>query len=155
MSPTKILFSFLFWKIVMIMSTTNDSSNRSEIIKVINAQMKYFEAIRNWCGYFIQSNEYQNANFWCFWQLLGLPSRSVIQIFFLPTGWKKKNCSCIKFDGSVGKPETRLFCFYTVATHGVHSKDSDQNGQMLRLISVFAGHTVILSCCGSNIKLRV
>ena len=45
MLPAKIPFSFLFWKIIMIMSTTDDSSTRSEIIKVMNAQMKNFEAI--------------------------------------------------------------------------------------------------------------
>ena len=40
------------------------------------------------------------------------------------------------------------------ATHWVHSKDSDQTGQMPRLIRVFAGHTVILlvfSWGGSNV----
>ena len=42
MSPTEILFSFPFWKIITIMSTTDDSNNHSEIIK---AQMKNFEAI--------------------------------------------------------------------------------------------------------------
>ena len=40
MSPTEIPFSFPFWKIIMIMSTADDSSNRSEIIKVMNVQMK-------------------------------------------------------------------------------------------------------------------
>ena len=40
----------------------------------------------------------------------------------------------------------------SLATHWVHSKDSDQNGRMPRLIWVFAGRTVtllVLSCCGS------
>ena len=32
----------------------------------------------------------------------------------------------------------------SLATHWVHSEDSDQTGQMPRLIWVFAGHTVIL-----------
>ena len=39
-----------------------------------------------------------------------------------------------------------------LATHWVHSKDSDQTGQMLRLIWVFAGHTcilLVLTCTGS------
>ena len=42
-----------------------------------------------------------------------------------------------------------------LATHWVHSEDSDQTGQMPRLIWVFAGHTVILlvlSRGGSNVK---
>ena len=33
---------------------------------------------------------------------------------------------------------------WSLATHWVHSKDSDQTGQMPRLTRVFAGHTVIL-----------
>ena len=39
-----------------------------------------------------------------------------------------------------------------LATHWAHSEDSDQTGQMPRLIGVFAGHTLILlvlSCHGS------
>ena len=40
MPLTKILFNFPFWYIITIMSTTDDSSNRSEIIKVMNMQMK-------------------------------------------------------------------------------------------------------------------
>ena len=53
--------------------------------------------------------------------------------------------------------ESSLFAWrnlWSLATHWVHSEDSDQTGQMPRLIWVFAGHTVILllffSCCGSN-----
>ena len=41
----------------------------------------------------------------------------------------------------------------SLATHWVHSEDSDQTGQMPRLIWVFAGRTLILlvlSWCGSN-----
>ena len=41
----------------------------------------------------------------------------------------------------------------SLATHWAHSKDSDQTGQMPRLIWVFAGHTLIflfLSSCGSS-----
>ena len=41
----------------------------------------------------------------------------------------------------------------SLATHWVHSEDSDQTGRMPRLIWVFAGRTVILlvlSCRGSN-----
>ena len=40
----------------------------------------------------------------------------------------------------------------SLATHWAHSKDSDQTGQMLRLIRVFPGRTLILlvlSWCGS------
>ena len=40
----------------------------------------------------------------------------------------------------------------SLATHWVHSEESDQTGRMPRLIWVFAGRTVILlvlSCCGS------
>ena len=40
----------------------------------------------------------------------------------------------------------------SLATHWVHSEDSDQTGQMSRLIRVFAGRTLILlvlSSCGS------
>ena len=40
MPLTKILFNFPFWYIITIMSTTDDSSNCSEIIKVMNMQMK-------------------------------------------------------------------------------------------------------------------
>ena len=45
-----------------------------------------------------------------------------------------------------------------LATHWVHSEDSDQSGRMPRLIWVFAGCTLILfvlSCRGSYIKIRV
>ena len=41
----------------------------------------------------------------------------------------------------------------SLATHLMHSEDSDQTGRMPRLIWVFAGHTVtllVLSCRGSN-----
>ena len=41
---------------------------------------------------------------------------------------------------------------HPITTHYVHSEDSNQTGQMPRLIWVFAGHTVtllVLSCCGS------
>ena len=41
----------------------------------------------------------------------------------------------------------------SLATHQVHSKDSDQTGRMPRLIRVFAGYTItllVLSCCGSH-----
>ena len=41
----------------------------------------------------------------------------------------------------------------SLAAHCARSEDSDQTGQMPRLIWVFAGRTVIslvLSCCGSN-----
>ena len=44
-----------------------------------------------------------------------------------------------------------------LATHWVHSKDSDQTGRMPRLIWVFAGCTLILlvlSCRGSYTKIR-
>ena len=43
----------------------------------------------------------------------------------------------------------------SLVTHWVHSKDSDQTGQMPRLIWIFAGHTLILlvlSCHGSFSK---
>ena len=42
--------------------------------------------------------------------------------------------------------------FGSIATHWVHSEDSDQTGRMPRLIWVFAGRTVtflVLSCRGS------
>ena len=52
MSPTEILFYFPFWKIIMIMSTTVDSSTHLEIIKVLNAQMKNFKAIGSCMVYF-------------------------------------------------------------------------------------------------------
>ena len=42
----------------------------------------------------------------------------------------------------------------SLATHWVHSKNSDQTGRMPRLIWVFAGHTVtllVLSCRGSYV----
>ena len=45
----------------------------------------------------------------------------------------------------------------SLATHWVHSEDSDQTGRMPRLIWVFAGHTLILlilSCRGSIFKFR-
>ena len=45
----------------------------------------------------------------------------------------------------------------SLATHWVHSKDSDQTGQMPRLIWFFAGRRVILfvlSCRGSNMLLN-
>ena len=35
----------------------------------------------------------------------------------------------------------------SLATHWSHSKNSDQTGQMPRLISFFAGHTIILLVC--------
>ena len=41
----------------------------------------------------------------------------------------------------------------TLATHWVHSEDSDQTGRMPRLIWVLAGLTgllLVLSCCGSK-----
>ena len=41
----------------------------------------------------------------------------------------------------------------SLATHWVHSEDSDQTGWMLRLIWLFAGRTpilLVLSCCGSR-----
>ena len=46
-----------------------------------------------------------------------------------------------------------LHCPHEERSHWAHSKDSDQTGQMPRLIWVFAGHTVILlvlSWGGSN-----
>ena len=43
---------------------------------------------------------------------------------------------------------------WSLATHWVHSKDSDQTGRMPRLIWVFACYTIILSCCGSNKYLK-
>ena len=52
MSPTEIPFYFPFWKIIMIMSTTVDSSTHLEIIKVLNAQMKNFKAIGSCMVYF-------------------------------------------------------------------------------------------------------
>ena len=42
----------------------------------------------------------------------------------------------------------------SLATHWAHSEDSDQTGQMPRLIWVFAGHTLtllVLSCRGSSV----
>ena len=42
----------------------------------------------------------------------------------------------------------------SLATHWVHSEDSDQTGRMPRLIWVFAGRTpilLVLSCHGSNV----
>ena len=48
MSPAKILLScFPFWKIITSMSITDDSSTRSEIIKVMNSRTKNFKAIGN------------------------------------------------------------------------------------------------------------
>ena len=49
MSPPKFPFSFPFWK---NMSTTDDSSTCSEIIKVMNAQTKNFVSIGNLCVFF-------------------------------------------------------------------------------------------------------
>ena len=59
MLPTEIPFSFPFWKIIMIMSTADDNSNHSEIIKAINAQRKNYEAIGKWCFFFqyVKMNE--------------------------------------------------------------------------------------------------
>ena len=45
MSPTKIPLNFPVWKIITTMSTTADSNNHSEIIKVMNLQIKNFEAV--------------------------------------------------------------------------------------------------------------
>ena len=45
----------------------------------------------------------------------------------------------------------------SLATHWVHSEDSNQTGRMPRLIWVFAGCTLILlvlSCCGSITRLH-
>ena len=45
----------------------------------------------------------------------------------------------------------------SLATHWAHTEDSNQTGQMPRLIWVFAGRTstlLVLSCRGSNSKLR-
>ena len=47
---------------------------------------------------------------------------------------------------------------WSLATHWVHREDSDQIGQMPRLIWVFAGCTLILlvlSCCGSFIHFQI
>ena len=49
MSPTEIPFSFPFWKIITIMSKTDDSTTRSEIIKVMNAQIKTFKSESDVC----------------------------------------------------------------------------------------------------------
>ena len=46
----------------------------------------------------------------------------------------------------------------TLSTHWAHSEDSDQTGQMPRLIWVFAGRTLILlvfSCRGSNSEFEL
>ena len=46
----------------------------------------------------------------------------------------------------------------SLATHWVHSEDSDQTGRMPRLIWVFAGRTLILlalSCRGSNLLISL
>ena len=45
----------------------------------------------------------------------------------------------------------------SLATHEVHSEDSDQTGRMPRLICIFAGRIVIwlvLSCLGSNERIK-
>ena len=46
----------------------------------------------------------------------------------------------------------------SLATHWVHSEDSDQTGRMPRLILVFAGHTLtllVLSCRGSDVFFMI
>ena len=53
------------------------------------------------------------------------------------------------------QPDQSLRC-PSLATHWAHSEDSDQTGQMPRLIWVFAGRTVILlvlSWGGSNVNI--
>ena len=66
------------------------------------------------------------------------PAKTQISLGICPV-WSKSSLSTRRKLGSL-------------ATHWVHSKDSDQTGQMLRLIRVFAGctHTfLVLSCHGS------
>ena len=62
MSPTEIPFSFPFWNTVMIMSTTDDSSSHSEIIKVLNAQTKNLKLSEIDVVYFIWSGDFGNSS---------------------------------------------------------------------------------------------
>ena len=69
----------------------------------MNAQMKNFEAIGYWYGLFWMAQKHPKTLI----SIVGLLSRSAINLFFLPTNCNRpeaaKICSRIKYDGSVGK----------------------------------------------------
>ena len=111
------------------MSTTDGSSNHSEIIKVMNAQMKNLEAIGNCCCFFQygKMNDTKHTktlvsvalgnslDYWVGRRLINffLPnnrrSRPANNYFFCTEA--EKTCSGIEFEGSVGQLETILFLF--------------------------------------------
>ena len=72
--------------------------------------------------------------------------------------WQNQQCGCVPSEDSVWS-ESSLSAWRnlgSLATHWAHSEDSEQTGRMLRLIRVFAGHTVtllVLSCRGSLVNL--
>ena len=75
----RIPFNFLFWKIITIVSTTDDRTTHSEIVKLMNAQMKNFEAIGNWCTVkWMTQKTHQNIDFSCCRQLIKLLSQLAI-----------------------------------------------------------------------------
>ena len=84
MLPTEIPFGFPFWKIITITSTSDDISNRSEIIGNEGANEKH-RSYREMMLLFFNTIKwmtkiYENVDFWCFRQLEGLLSWSAITL---------------------------------------------------------------------------